>query len=88
MSDEPSFTLSARAGGGHHFQAVDQASGDLINIVLGDEDRRTLGLALADALTALDAPGLDAATAVVKVGGRRLRIMPSAESGLRFGLEA
>lgn len=88
MSADASFALQPLQDGRHRFRALDEDSGRAIDLLLDEQDRRALGIALADALTQLDAPGVQPEAVAVVVGGQRVRILPSHARGLRFSLQA
>ena len=83
MSEPPPFILTERADGRRELRAFSDTSVDPIVLVLGDEDGRRFGIAVADMLTSLNA-GIDRLPIELMIDGRKLMIAGTPDGGLRL----
>lgn len=74
MSDPPPFILVPLDDGRHELRAFSDTSEEPIRLVLDAKDGRAFALAVADVLTALDAPGDPPSPITLTVGGRHVTV--------------
>jgi hypothetical protein len=87
MSEAPPFTLMPLAGGRYELRAFSDESPDVIVLQLDRQDGRRLGVALADMLTALDAPDGPLLPIRLVIAGRAVTITGTDDRGLRLTID-
>lgn len=70
--------------GRYELRTFSDDSPDPIVLELDHEDGRALGLAVADVLTALDAPGITVEPVRLVIAGREVTIEGTAERGMKI----
>jgi hypothetical protein len=81
---QPPFVLLPLDDGRYELRAFSDNTEDPIVLVLGEEDGRKLGVAVAEILTALDTPGVEPLPIHLMIAGRQVIITGTPDLGLRL----
>jgi hypothetical protein len=84
VNGQPPFLLLPLDDGRYELRAFSDNTEDPIVLVLDEHDGRQLGVAVADMLTALDAPGVERLPIHLTIAGREVTITGTPERGLQL----